>query len=171
MAITFSGSVRAGISWSYKSTSAIAETENSAGFSFADSLATGTAADQADRLYVAQVTIAASGTLNLDLAGALTDVFGNSITFARVKAFFLVPAEGNLASEVSVGGHATAAAPLWFSDATDKEKVHKTGVCFHYRADATAWPVTATTADMLSVINLDATNAATLNVAIVGCSA
>jgi hypothetical protein len=51
------------------------------------------------------------------------------------------------------------------------ESVDKTGCFFKFRSDATGWAVTAATADILRVTNLDGANSLVLNVAVVGASA
>ena len=171
MALSLTSAFRGGITWTYTSTNTFGDTEQSSGFSFTDSLTSGTAADQADRLYVASPTIAASGTLDLDLAGSLADVFGNTLTFARVKGIYVGFQSDNTASEVAVGGAAANQFYGFANAATDKVKVHKSGFLLLYRADATAWPVTAGTGDILRITNLDGSNSAKLNIAIVGASA
>lgn len=172
MPTSLSSAARCGMTWTFTNpNSAYGDASVSGGYSYSKSLANGTAASQADRIYLGQHTIAASGTLDLDLAGSLTDVFGSVITFARVKAVLIVPASTSTASGFKVGAAAVNQFYGFFNAATDAEKVDATGVFFKSRTDATAWPVTAGTGDLLRVTNLDAANAAVLNVAIVGCSA
>jgi hypothetical protein len=168
---TLTASARAGLNWTYTNSDTFGDTEFATGFSFSDSLATGTGADQADRLYVGSHTIAASGTLDLDLAGSLADVFGATLTFARVKAVLVTFQSDNTGSEVGVGAAASNQFYGFFNAATDQEKVHSSGCFFKWRADATGWAVTAGTGDLLRVTNLDGTNAAKINVAIIGASA
>lgn len=171
MAKTLSLSVRAGVSWTYTSEGDFGNTVNSNTFSFSDSLSNGTAVDQADLLYLAQGSLSASGTLNLDLAGSLTDVFGATLTFARIKGIFIDFQSANTSSGITVGGHATAAALVGFVDATDKVTVKKNGVLLMSNPSATAWAITATTADIIKIVNDDGSNAALYRIAIWGASA
>lgn len=57
----------------------------------------GTAANMADRLYVAQRTVASATNDDIDLAGVLEDAFGNALTFAELVAIFIInaPRTGN----------------------------------------------------------------------------
>lgn len=163
-------SIRTGVSWTYTNTLTPSDTTNTGSLNFSDNLSNGTAVDTADLMYSAEATITAGGTLNLDLAGSLTNFFGTTLTFARVKLFYLKFSSDNTASGVTIGNHA-APALLWFGAAAHTEHVEKTGFSFHYRADATGWPITATTADGIKIVNADGSNSAKIQILIVGCSA
>jgi hypothetical protein len=169
MAKTLSSTASCGVTWVYTNSSALGNTAITNGLAFSASMATGTGASQADLLYIGQLTIAASGTSDLDLAGSLADVFGATLTFARVKAVLMVPDSTNTASGFKVG---LGANPFlgWFGGTTPTESVDKTGCFFKFRSDATGWVVTAATADILRVTNLDGANSLVLNVAVVGAS-
>src|SRR3954469_11691779 len=80
----------------------------SAQFSFGSqvNLDTGTGANQADRIYVDTNTLTASSTVDIDLAGSLTDALGAALTFVRVKAIFLRASTGNT-NNVVLGGAAS----------------------------------------------------------------
>src|SRR4051812_35223041 len=58
-------------------------------------LGSGTGAGNADIAYVAHRSLAGTTTENLDLAGVLTDVFGSTITAAKVKAILIVADTSN----------------------------------------------------------------------------
>ena len=95
--------------------SAVAETldltTRTAALAFSRSLAltNGTGANQVDKLYQDTNSLGPSATLDIDLVGALTDVFGTAFNFARVKGLFVAAAAGNT-NNVVVGG---AAATQW----------------------------------------------------------
>lgn len=146
-------------------------TRQSSSFTYSDSLAQGTGADQADLLFVNQTTLAAGATLNLDLAGSLTDVFGATITFARIKTFYFSLLTTTTASSVTIGNHASAAFLGWFSAATDRITVRNGGFFMISAPDATGYAVTATTADIIKILNNDGSNIATYQIAIAGTSA
>lgn len=133
-------------------------------------LATGTGAGQADRLFTDRRTIAASGTDDLDLAGSLVDAFGATLTFARVKALYVSAAAANV-NNVLVGGAASAQFLTWLGSATDKVVVRPGGFLLLAATDATAYAVTATTADLLRIANSSSGTSVTYDIAIVGCSA
>lgn len=133
-------------------------------------LASGTSNGQADLLFSDRRTIAASGTDDLDLAGSLQDAFGQTITFARVKAI-MVAADAANTNDVVVGASATNTFVGPFGSATHTIKVQP-GNAFSIGAiGATAWPVTATTADLLRVANSAGGTSVTYEIAILGASA
>ena len=171
MATTYTLSNSARVGWTAtNTTSLIPDTTNSGSFNYTANLTNGTGAGSADKLYLAAPTIAASGTLSLDLAGSLTDLFGATITFARVKGIFIKFDDTNTGSSIALGGAASNTATLFFSDDSDKVIIQKTGMFLNCRTDATGWPVTASTGDILKIENLDSSNSVILNIAIWGAS-
>jgi len=132
-------------------------------------LSTGTGANQADRIYHAQPTLAASGTATLDLAGVLTDIFGATVTFARIKAMVVAAAAGNT-NNVIVGNSATNGFITWVGGATHTVTVRPGGVFALYAPDATAYAVTAATADLLLFTNSAAGTGVTYDVILIGAS-
>lgn len=132
-------------------------------------LASGTGAGQADRLWSDRRTIAASASEDLDLAGSLTDALGATLTLARVKmlAVYALPANTN---DVVLGD---AAATTWTALlGTDGTLAVKPGGLLVVTAPgATAYPVTAGSADLLKVANSAAGSAVTYDIYIVGASA
>lgn len=134
-------------------------------------LTTGTGAGKADRLFSDRRTLAASGTEDLDLAGTLLDAFGAAITFARIKGLVIAAAAANT-NNVVVGA---AASNPWATllSATGTVTLRPgafiaigTGV-----ADATAYAVTATTAELLKIANSGAGTPVTYDIHIIGASA
>jgi hypothetical protein len=135
------------------------------------SLASGTGAGKADRVWSDRRTLAASATEDLDLAGVLTDAFGSAITFARIKGLIVAAADANT-NNVVVG--AAASAP-WITllGATHTLTLRPgafvavgTGA-----ADAIGYAVTATTADLLKIANSSSGTSVTYDVHIIGASA
>lgn len=133
-------------------------------------LSSGTGANQADRVWSDTRTLAASASENLDLAGVLTDAFGATLTFVKVKALLVRAATGNT-NDVLVGGHASAAFVNWVSDATDIVVVKPGGLFLLVAPNAAGYGVTATTADLLKVANSSGTTGVTYDIAILGTSA
>lgn len=130
----------------------------------------GTGAGAADRIFADQRTITASGTDDLDLAGSLTDSFGATITFARIKVLFVAAAAGNT-NNVLVGGAASAQFINWVSDATDKIVVRPGGEFLLKATDATAYAVTATSGDLLRIANSAGGTSVTYDIVLIGASA
>lgn len=131
----------------------------------------GTGAGQVDLAFTDTRTLAASATENLDLAGSLTDAFGATITFARIKAIYISAAAGNT-NDVQVTRPASNGVPFLMA-AGDGIALRK-GAGFAWwtgAADATGVAVTAGTGDLITVTNSAGTTSVTYTVVIIGCSA
>ncbi|GAA3877825.1 hypothetical protein GCM10022243_48170 [Saccharothrix violaceirubra] len=138
--------------------------------SYARTWTSGTAAGQADLVWGDTNTLAASATTDVDLAGSLTGPLGGTITFARVKAILLTADAGN-ANNVVLGAAASNAFVGPFGASTHTVAVQPGGSVLLVAPGATAWPVTASTADLLRVANSGAGTAVTYSLLIVGASA
>lgn len=162
-------SLRGDLSSALDLTTALASLNLSRGTAFDN----GTGAGQVDKMFSDTRTLAASGSEDLDLAGTLTDAFGATITFARVKGVLISAAAGNT-NNVIVGGVAAglSAGPI-LPQTTGQVVVRPGGgVLFWCGAgDATGFAVTATTADLLHVANSGAGTSVTYDVVVIGCSA
>lgn len=135
------------------------------------SLSSGTGAGEADLLFSDRRTIAASSSEDLDLAGALTDAFGSTLTFARVKGLIVAAAATNT-NDVVVGA---AASNPWETllGATGTVTL-RPGAVFAAvagEADATGWAVAAGSTDLLKVANSGADTSVTYDIVIIGASA
>jgi len=133
-------------------------------------LTSGVAANQADIIWADERTLAASATENLDLAGALTDAFGATVTAVKLKAVLVIAADANT-NDVLVGGAASNAVPI-FGDVTDIAKAKPGG--FVYLAApglAGLCTVTASTGDILKIANSSSGTSVTYKIAIVAASA
>jgi hypothetical protein len=135
-------------------------------------LATGTGAGQADKIFHDTRTLAASGTEDLDLAGVLTDAFGASITFVKIKALIVSAAAGNT-NNVLVGGVAAGLSSIITPQTTGIVVVRPgaTFAVFAGQADSAGYAVTATTADLLHVANSSSGTSVTYDVIVIGTSA
>lgn len=127
----------------------------------------GTGANQANMVWSDTRTLAASGTENLDLAGGLTNAFGTTITFTKIKEIIIVAASGNT-NNVLVGGHATLAFATWVSSPTDIIVIRPGGYFALGATDATAYAVTAATGDLLTIANSGGTTGVTYDIILVG---
>lgn len=137
------------------------------------SLAQGTGAGQADVVYWAERTLAASTNEDLDLTGtALQDPLGTNIALARIKAFIIGAAAGN-ANNVVVGNAASNGVAGLFGAVTHTAIVRPGAVvCWICGlADATGYAITAGTADLLRVANSAGGTSVTYDIVIIGASA
>lgn len=131
----------------------------------------GTTAGKADRLYAGRVTVGASSSTDLDLAGVLTDDFAQTITFARVKGLYVAAAAAN-ANNVVLGA---AAGNVWTGLLNSTGTLTLRPGCFNLTmagaADATGYAVTGGASDLLRVANSGAGSSVTADVVIIGASA
>lgn len=131
---------------------------------------TGVALGQADRVYATQLTIAASGSQNIDLNGALFDAVGSAFNLLRVKALYVAASATNT-NNVVVGGAGANTFINWVGAAAHTVIVRPGGALVLVAPDATAYGVTAGTGDILQIANSGAGSSVTANVVIVGASA
>lgn len=131
-------------------------------------LLNGTGAGQANKMFSDQRTLAASASETLDLDGSLLDAFGVAIAFSSIKAVVFVASESNL-DNIAIGGGANPFLSF-VGDASD-ELILPPGGLIVLAAPGDGFSVTASTADGLDVTNLDAVNAATYDVILIGVAA
>lgn len=132
----------------------------------------GTGAGNADLAYWAERTLTASSTEDLDLAGVLTDAYGNVLTFARIKALAVFAAAANTNNVIVGGASGSPLAGLF--GATTHTAVVRPGAFVAWgcgSADATGYAVTATTGDLLKIANSAGSTSVTYDIVILGCSA
>lgn len=135
---------------------------------FTATITTGTGADQADRVYYGR-RAASTTPEDIDLAaGSLTDIYGNAITFARVKLIYIKNRSTTTAEIISVGGDANGLVG-WVGAAADFVNVRAGGVLLLFAPDATGYAVTAGTGDILQIVSASGTPS--VDVLIIGCSA
>ncbi|MEY9837441.1 hypothetical protein [Streptacidiphilus sp. EB103A] len=138
-------------------------------FSQITPLGSGTGANQADKMYAATRTLALSAAEDLDLAGTLTDAFGATITFARIKAMIFRASAANT-NNVVVGNAAANGFVSWCGAATHTVTVRPGGTFALIAPDVTAYAVTPSTADLLHVLNGGAGTPVTYDVVLIGAS-
>lgn len=139
---------------------------------FADAISVaftdGTAAGQADRRFSDTRTLAASATEDLDLSGALTNIYG-TVTFARIKAILVTALAANT-NNVNVIRPASNGVPLFLA-AGDGIPVKPGGAFLWVAPDATGIAVTASTGDLITLTNSGGTTGVTYNITVIGASA
>lgn len=132
------------------------------------SLSSGTGASQGDLVFSDERALSASGSENLDLAGSLTDAFGATITFAKIKAIMVLADSGNT-NDVVIGNAASNGFTGPFGGATHTVAVKPGGVAL-FAHPGTGWTVTAGTGDILKVLNSAGTTGVTYKIVILGTS-
>jgi len=129
--------------------------------------ANGTGANQANMVFADTRTLAASTSESLDLSGVLTNAFGASILFTKIKGIIIAAAAANT-NNVLVGGAASNAFINWVGDATDIITVRPGGLFCLMAPDATAYAVTAGTGDLLKINNSSSGTGVTYDVILIG---
>ena len=131
-------------------------------------LTSGTGAGQADLMFTDTRTVAASGTDALDLAGSLTDAYGNTLTFVELRAVLVTAASGNTNS-VRINRPSSNGVPLFLA-AGDGIDVPPGGTfLWSCPADGKV-TVTASTGDLLNIDNSSSGTSVTYDVVILGVS-
>lgn len=139
-------------------------------FSKSGQLGNGVGASQADRMFFATRSIAASGVDDLDLNGtALQDALNVNLALVRIKVLAIAAKSTNI-NNVVLG--AAAANPVTsILGATGTLPIRPNGQLLLIAPDATGYAVTAATADVLRVANSGAGSAVDYDIVIIGASA
>lgn len=135
------------------------------------SWSSGVAANQADQVYVKTLTLGASGTADLDLAGVLVGPNGGAaLTFVKLKALLVRAAAANT-NNVRVTRPASNGVPMFLA-ASDGLDIPPGGL-FAFVAPGLAGIATVTpaTGDLITVTNSGAGTSVTYDVVIIGTSA
>ena len=135
--------------------------------SFSLTLDNGTGDNQADLVFADQRTLAASATENLDLAGALAQTFGATLTMAKLKAMYFKAADGNTNNVII--GNVTNGIVGPFGAATHSILVPPGGV-FLWAGPKTGQTITAGTQDLIKVANSGGGTGVTYDVVLLGTS-
>ncbi|MGH3679088.1 MAG: hypothetical protein ACRDT2_01995 [Natronosporangium sp.] len=131
------------------------------------SLSEGVGLNQANKIWHDQRTLAASAAEDLDLAGILTDPWGATITFARVKLLFVAAAAGNT-NNVVLGNQATNGWVGPFGANSHSLSVRPGGFVCLAAPDATGYAVVAGTGDLLRAANSGAGSSVTYDIVVIG---
>lgn len=127
-------------------------------------------ADQINEVWSDERTLAASATEDLDLAGALTNLFGTSV-FAKIKVLIIENiAAVDSSTGISIGGALANGFITPFGADTDTLVLDKGGVVVLESAALAGYAVVAGTGDKLTITNLDGTNEANYKIIALGNS-
>jgi hypothetical protein len=119
-------------------------------------ISNGTGSGKATQIYQDTVSIAGSGTATLDLAGALTNVFGVTLTFTKIKLLAIKAAAANNAANNLLIKRGASNGYVWFTAASDEVYLAPGAFLMHY--DPTGVTVTAATGDIITLTNSAGTN-------------
>lgn len=132
------------------------------------SLATGTGAGQADRVWSDERTLTTGANEDLDLADSLASVIGTTFAPARLKAIAILAASANT-TNLTLSRPASNGVPF-FAAASDAVVLHPGSIFVATWPGATAIVVTASTGDLINIANA-AGASATYKIVLIGASA
>ncbi len=167
MSNTFAGNVRLTVTGELDNTVTLGTVQHLLSYVNNPAFTNGTGANQANMVYGGTRTLAASATESLDLAGGLSNAFGNTITFTSIKTIVIVAAAANV-NDVLVGGAASNAFINWVANATDIVVVKPGGMFCITAPTAAGFAVTADTGDLLKVANSAGTTGVTYDIVLIG---
>ena len=127
----------------------------------------GNGANQANIAFSDNRSISASSTDSLDLAGGLSDVFGNAITFTEIRGI-IVYSDPDNGDTLDIGGAASNGFNSWVGASGDAVILRPGGLFVLMATDADGYAVTADTGDLLDITNNDSGGAATYDIIIMG---
>lgn len=182
MAKSLTAAVSGSLTWSHANTiTAGYDVTDQSSDSFSLSITNGTGSGStADLKYTQLYTLTSSGTQSIDLAGSLTDEYGATITFARIKVMMIrvlssTEDAASLGGPVDVGGAASNQFVNWIDTAAAKVRVGGTaaskGLLLLAADGATGYAVTAGTGDTLKLTNTSGSQSVKVRVTFIGSSA
>ena len=125
-------------------------------------LADGAGLNKAENFFSDTRSIAASSTDSLDLSGALTNVYGVTLAFTKIKAIIVKAAAAN-GSTLQMTAPVTNGLAALFAAKGDAIMIKPGGIVAIIAPDAAGYAVTATSADLLDIINDDSSSPGTAN--------
>lgn len=130
-----------------------------------NNLSNGTATGNASQMWHDQRTLGASATEDLDFAGGLTNAFGVTLTFVKIKFVYVKASTANT-NDVQVTRVATTGLPLFMADGDGIAL--GPGEWFCYASPTTGKTVTATTDDTLTFTNSAGSTSVIYDVVVIG---
>lgn len=169
MADTLTVSMRPTLTWTHVNDLDISDPTDSGVVNTLYSLANGTGANQADLIWHDQRSLDNTSE-TLDVAGGLTDGFGATVTFARIKLIYVK--NNGTDSTLDVGGAAANQFATPFAAADNEIVIRPGGWIILYAPGATAYAVTAGTGDNLKIQrNSSDASVQTYDIILIGASA
>lgn len=148
MATDLRGRIEVNADFTYSNVNDVQRTNQNASLNYSQDYTNGTGDEQADKLWTTEYTQSAAVTI--DLAGSLTDIYGTTLTFTKIRAIVIKNLSTTTGFNLLVGGAASNAFSTPFADATDKVKVPPGG-CLVLAAPLDGFAVTAGTGDQLKM--------------------
>ncbi len=136
-------------------------------YSKTSKLTDGVGKDKAETVFHDKRTLAASASEQFDLNGTLTDAFGNTINFTKIKTILIAASSSN-GGDIQIGNSGVNAFLNWSGDATDLVNLAPDGVFLLHNPTANGYGVTAGTGDELKILNTDAGASVVYDIVVIG---
>lgn len=143
--------------------------------SFSVTFADGAGANAVNLEWSDTRTIVASGTEEIDLTGTtgspivtMTDIYGQTVSFARIKAIMVTAASANT-NNVNVSRGASNGCALFLANG-DGIQVRPGGAFMWVAPDATGVAVTGGSSDILTIANSSSGTSVTYSITILGAA-
>lgn len=149
------GSISLSLGLSHTATNGISAASESLPSLISQAFSTGVTTNKMNHIYYTENTLAAGASNYLDIVGGLTDSFGQTANFARLR-FMAVVANSTNIGDIGVGGPAPNGATRFFGSSNDCVRIPPGGIMFWYCPTANAYSNTAGTADILEMTNFSA---------------
>lgn len=152
MAETLAGSVTVTVNMTNTNTVDLSTIPDNVKRIYNTAFTSGAGANKAEAIFHDTRTISASSTDQLDLSGALTNKFGTTVVFTKIKGIIVSAASGNT-NDVHVKSTTTNGMVNMFLATSDGVVVQPGGVFALVNPTSGGYAVTAATGDLLDIIN------------------
>lgn len=167
MATSLTGSFNVSADWTYLNVLTAGNVRDANRMAKSIAFTDGVGVNQCNRMYKESGTIAASGSTTITLS-SVTNSFGTSIAFARIKSLYFELQTTTTASSVLLGAAGTNPWVAMLAGTTPQIRVLNGGVLFMGIGTAAGYVVTASSSDQLKITNADASNTATWRMVLMG---
>jgi len=167
MTTALTGSVNLNIAANYLSAGDLSTAKDPLSVKKAFTFTNGEGADKAEAVFHDTRTLALSTSEDLDLYGSLTDAFGNTMNFTKIKMIHISAADGNT-NNVEIGGAAATQFLGIHKDATDISVLRPGAWLAWCVPDATGMPCATGSTDLLKIANSGAGTSVTYNIVVIG---
>ena len=171
MSDTLSCEIRASLAWLFQDALDLSTVSDASKLDYSQMLADGVAADQADKIWHDQRTVAAGANDDLDLTALASSLFGGSlsISLAKLKAVLLVNTSTTAGDKLRLDSSvANACTGPFGGSATSKIEIGADSALL-LSSKKDGWTVTGGTGDILRLSNPGA-NAIIYKIVVVGTS-
>lgn len=152
MTTSLSSQLRLTLGWQFQNSLDLSTVADNGSIQLDDDLENGSGLDQANLIWHDQRTLAAAAHDDLDLAGTLTDAFGQTVTFTKLKGLLLHNRATTAGEILHVGGGSNPIVD-WIGAGGDLVKVGPAGILLLWNPSLAGYTVTASTADVLRITN------------------